>query len=549
MKLSYGERKSTTQTAGSVAPPAGIQADAPNAAQSQASLTERLQTAIAHRKAGAYLAAFELLDALEKIEPQNPVVQLQLGSLWLDWANHPRARAHAERAVAIQPNFDEAWELLGRANLHAGNFPAAAEAYRRALECGPEIAGRRANLGLALMQAGAWSDAEKQLRRAIELDGQVIETRNNLGVTLAHLGQYDQSFAQFLQVSEPAAAWNNLGVVLRERKEWSEARAAFRRALALKPDYQKAQLNLAELNAYMPPASTVYLPAFPSQQSDRLAVRSNVQTAALAAPDSAATVDQTPAKPAMPAPRAIVAARTEGPGPLPAAVSIRWVEEQGGPVAAPKSVASGPETQPALTARVTEPAAISLAVEYDLTPRLSTSPRFYKPKILAHDFEPIAQEPSRNDGVRAMQTAIVASVHRRIDRITTLDLPDDSAYSSTHTALEASGPDFPSVVDNSIDRNFGPWAAKRAFGSTGIRSLDWQRALRPGAFRLGISLTDQRVSYDRGSVDTASPAWLGALAILVLFGLALAFFGLPLAAAVVCLGLLAWLGMASTAFF
>ncbi len=551
MKLSYGERKSATQSAaGNTTPTAGAQAQTPNAAESQGTVLERLQIAIAQHKSGAYLAAFEQLDALEKDAPEHALVQLQLGILWHDWANYPRARVHAERAVAIQPGLDEAWELLGRVNLRSGNFTAAIESYRKALACGPEIAERRANLGFALMQTKAWSDAEEQLRRALELDGQIIEARNNLGVTLAHLGKRDEALSQFLKVSEPAAAWNNLGVVLRERKLWSEARAAFRQALVLKPDYRKGQLNLAEMNAYLPPPSTVYLPVFPSQQDERLAGQSNLQAAASAASVSTATAAQSPATRETPAASAVVAARTEGPAALPAAVSIRWAQD--GPVAASGTnrVASGRGAEPMLTARLDQPAAIPLALGYDLAPSpASISQPSFKPRALAGDLETIAQELSRNGPGRAVQKAIADSVQRRIENMTALDVPNEFALSSAHAPSNIQEPDFPSVLDDSPGGTWGPWPVISEFGPTSIQALNWQHALRPGALGLGISVSNQGAGQAGGSGYTAPPAWLGALTILLLFGLALVFFGLPVAALIVCLGLFAWLGMAIAAFF
>lgn len=266
MKVSYGERQAATSSAtGRLAPADSVNTTASTTNDTQVDFATRLQAAITNLKAGAHLAAFEQLNALETEAPENAGVQIQLAYLWDAWGNYGRARAHADRAATIEPGSDEAWEIAGCASLHARDYAAAAQAYRKSIQLGAGTPVRHANLGFALLQEKMWAESEVHLRRALELDDRLVEARNNLGVTLAHLGRHDEAYSEFLAVSgEPAVAWNNLGVVLREQKQWIEARDAFRQAVLLKPGYQKANLNLAEMDSYLPPPSTVFVRAFPS---------------------------------------------------------------------------------------------------------------------------------------------------------------------------------------------------------------------------------------------------------------------------------------------
>jgi TolA-binding protein len=63
-------------------------------------------------------------------------------------------------------------------------------------------------------------------------------------------------------VNEPAAAFNNLGVVYMEQKRWNEAKDVFKRAVLLDPTYKKAQSNLVEAEAHVPRPTVINLPAF-----------------------------------------------------------------------------------------------------------------------------------------------------------------------------------------------------------------------------------------------------------------------------------------------
>lgn len=529
MKLSYGERHSAASAAKERMEPAGTaNAAAPTADDNRRDFTVRLQVAINNLRAGAYLAAFEQLDALEREAPENPLVQIQLAYLWDAWANYGRARAHAERAAAIEPGSDEAWEIFGSASLHARDFTAAGEAYRKCLQLGAETPVRQANLGFALLQQKIWSEAEVHLRRALELDDRMVEARNNLGVTLAYLGKRDEAYSEFLKVSDPATAWNNLGVVLREQKLWIEARAAFRQALELKPDYQKAHRNLAEMNSYLPPPSTIFLPAFPSDLRPP-AVTQAAAGSAVSAPVVNTVEDRAPARPENLAPRAVVLAPAAAPR-LPASVSIRWSAEPS--ISRPSSAAAGSEEEPQqqLAVQCIQPVRPSPELALgEARPMLSSPSRLYSPAMLSGEVKTFARSLSRiSSEPQSAQQAVFESIRSGVERMGTL-----------HAASEFRQAAWTEMRQPSLNS----WDTEREFGEPGIRALRWQRALQPDAFRL-VSRNDRAglVRPEAASLQSL-PAWLGAVILLFVFGLVLVFLGLPLAALTAGLFLLIWLGI------
>ena len=104
----------------------------------------------------------------------------------------------------------------GHGFMASGDAEAALEAYRQAAVTGSG-ADALASMGTASLALGRLGQAERLLRRATET------------------------------APEDAAAWNNLGVVLLETGRHDEARAAFRRAVALDDGVSGVRDNLASV--------------------------------------------------------------------------------------------------------------------------------------------------------------------------------------------------------------------------------------------------------------------------------------------------------------
>src|SRR3569832_1624207 len=81
----------------------------------------------------------------------------------------------------------------------------------------PALASPHTNLGIIHYRRGQLAEAEQSFRRAIELHAQ------------------------------DAVAWNYLGMIYRQQGRFTEARDAYGHALAARPDYAYAHLNLAIL--------------------------------------------------------------------------------------------------------------------------------------------------------------------------------------------------------------------------------------------------------------------------------------------------------------
>jgi tetratricopeptide (TPR) repeat protein len=199
-----------------------------------------------------FASAYQLYQEVLSVAPRDAAAELGVARVWFEWSDYEQAAQHAEQAVALDPASAGALDLLGRIEMRSNDVNAAAGYFLAAARVQPDNARILANAGYALMLRGDLPRARTSLEQALGVDGSLVEAHNNLGIVLAKLGEPDGALRQFLEVNEPPAAFNDLGVVYLEQKKWREARDAFQRALALDPEYRKAQVNLADATSHMP---------------------------------------------------------------------------------------------------------------------------------------------------------------------------------------------------------------------------------------------------------------------------------------------------------
>jgi Flp pilus assembly protein TadD len=153
------------------------------------------------------------------------------------------------RAVALDPEFKEAWMNLGLVILARGGRDEALSCERQALRIDPESADAHNNLGMVHYAQGNIAEAESCFRSALRLRPDYANATLNLGSTrqlLNHVEEADTLFRRALSLGvDPARAKSNLALALMEQVRPEEAELCCREALALRPDDPEARANLA----------------------------------------------------------------------------------------------------------------------------------------------------------------------------------------------------------------------------------------------------------------------------------------------------------------
>src|SRR6185503_17835241 len=115
----------------------------------------------------------------------------------------PKARADAEKAVAIAPMLAEAHAALGWVRFFTEwRFTEGLSELKRAKEISPANPTANDLLARVIVYLGRLDEAEKQARQAVELDPLATSPQNNLARILWYAGKLDQADAVARKAAE-----------------------------------------------------------------------------------------------------------------------------------------------------------------------------------------------------------------------------------------------------------------------------------------------------------------------------------------------------------
>ncbi|HTM10272.1 MAG TPA: tetratricopeptide repeat protein [Verrucomicrobiae bacterium] len=160
------------------------------------------------------------------------------------------AIAYYQRALEIDPRFDDARSNLGNALAAQGKTEEAFAQYREALRLNPNSLITHHNFALTLARHGRIDEAIEHYRKALEIEPRFLEGHNNLGLLLAAKGRYGEAIDHYRKALEidPTfpLAHVNLGDVLIAEGHRQEAIEHFQKALEFEPDLASARSSLAK---------------------------------------------------------------------------------------------------------------------------------------------------------------------------------------------------------------------------------------------------------------------------------------------------------------
>ena len=142
---------------------------------------------------------------------------------------------------------------LGIAYLHQGDVALAKDKLDRALAEAPGSADVHSARAMLFDRMHDPEKADAEFRTSLRLAPQDPQVVNNYAVYLCQSGRTEEGVRRFEEAAHnalyrtPEAAYTNAGVCLRAAKRDEEARADFRRALAVRPNFAEAVYQLTEL--------------------------------------------------------------------------------------------------------------------------------------------------------------------------------------------------------------------------------------------------------------------------------------------------------------
>ena len=211
-------------------------------------LLEAAATAMAgHRDA----EALQLLRRHEALAPGDHHGLVQQGRVLTDLGRFAEAEAVLRRATVVR---DAAAEYnLGVVVDAQDRWDEARAHYERALAIDPYHVRAMNNLGVGLDRRGRSAEALQWFARAIAIDGDAAEFHVNLGSALIHTGRFAEATRALTEAvaldPRDANAYNNLGIAWAQQGELGKARDALARAVEIDPRHADARRNLAQVSA------------------------------------------------------------------------------------------------------------------------------------------------------------------------------------------------------------------------------------------------------------------------------------------------------------
>jgi Tfp pilus assembly protein PilF len=160
----------------------------------------------------------------------------------------PKARAAAQKALAIDDTLAEAHAVLAGADQTLWEWDAAEREFRHALELDPKNGSAHQWYGLFLSSLGRHEEAHAQFKRALEADPLNLTFNNNLATSYVTARQYDQALDQFKKTIDMdpnyASAHDNLAQAYFDMGKYDLWLAEWKKAAALNNDHE--QLTISE---------------------------------------------------------------------------------------------------------------------------------------------------------------------------------------------------------------------------------------------------------------------------------------------------------------
>ncbi|KQX18785.1 hypothetical protein ASD39_20570 [Sphingomonas sp. Root50] len=166
----------------------------------------------------------------------------------------PEAEGLLREALREDPFDIAAIRMLAEVAGRIGRYRDAETLLRRALELAPEFDGARQNLALVLVRQTRHADALIEIERLLARDPADRAARNLKAAALGQIGEHAASIALYEELIADHDGhpwlWMSYGHGLKTVGRTAEAIAAYRRAVALRPETGEAWWSLANLKTF-----------------------------------------------------------------------------------------------------------------------------------------------------------------------------------------------------------------------------------------------------------------------------------------------------------
>ena len=152
-----------------------------------------------------------------------------------------------EQATALLQKFSSSsilHNICGAVYQTLGKLDESVMSYLKAVAIKPNYADAYSNMGAALQTQGKLEEASRAFKKALEIQPNNANTLSNIGVIFKDKGQFEEAIVAYDKVlairPDSFDAYNKIGNVLQAQGKLEEAIDAYNKALSLRPDYAEA---------------------------------------------------------------------------------------------------------------------------------------------------------------------------------------------------------------------------------------------------------------------------------------------------------------------
>lgn len=208
-------------------------------------------------ESGDFQTAATLYRRILKRNPAHIDCLYMYGTLCAEQGDLSKAEHYLKQAVELAPNSPLIQNNLGNVYLKSGHYPLAAACYTKALQLDPAMAQTSYNLGQCHVRQGQLHDAVLCFEKSLARQARFFPALFALGKVNMSLGKYDRAIAQFHQALElqpqSTGTLHALASAYALQEMNEEAITCYERLLALNPHDESAQHALNVLQGERSP--------------------------------------------------------------------------------------------------------------------------------------------------------------------------------------------------------------------------------------------------------------------------------------------------------
>jgi tetratricopeptide (TPR) repeat protein len=151
---------------------------------------------------GVYERGVEALTRARDLNPKNPITYLELAILDVRAGKYDSARGYAEQAIALKPDYTDAFFYLSQIDIVTGNVDGAIKSTLSIIGLEPQNPARYYQLGVLYISKNDLDSAQSSFENAVSLDENYANARYFLALVYDAKGRRDDARVQLEKVLE-----------------------------------------------------------------------------------------------------------------------------------------------------------------------------------------------------------------------------------------------------------------------------------------------------------------------------------------------------------